>query len=124
MRLLHATDFSAQGRKIERTAHHLLKLAGKHIEKEMFSATLSECVAAIERAERIVAGLEPAVPGVNMSDIKPTGIRLLHGLDREIEDWRRTQATIPAKGTAIRELVRLGLEYSKLREGAKERKPR
>lgn len=53
-----------------------------------------------------------------------TGVRFSIEDLKAIEDWRRTQPTIPAKGTAIRELVRLGLEYSKLKEGAKERKTR
>lgn len=53
-----------------------------------------------------------------------TGVRFSPDDLTAIEDWRRTRPTIPAKGTAIRELVRLGLEYSKLKDGAKERKPR
>lgn len=51
-----------------------------------------------------------------------TGVRFSIDDLKAIEDWRRTQPTIPAKGTAIRELVRLGLEYSKCKNA--ERKPR
>lgn len=51
-----------------------------------------------------------------------TAVRFTEEQARAIEDWRRAQPVIPAKGVAIRELVRLGLEYSKLKDGAKERK--
>ena len=53
-----------------------------------------------------------------------TAVRLTPEIAAGIEDWRRAQAVIPGKGTAIRELVRMGLEYAKLKDGAKERKPR
>lgn len=39
-----------------------------------------------------------------------TGVRFSVELLREIEDWRRAQPTIPAKGTAIRQLVEKGLQ--------------
>lgn len=51
-----------------------------------------------------------------------TAVRLTPEIAAGIEDWRRAQPTIPGKGTAIRELVRLGLEFAKLKDGAKERK--
>jgi hypothetical protein len=38
-----------------------------------------------------------------------TGVRFSIELLKEIEDWRRAQPTIPAKGTAIRQLVEKGL---------------
>lgn len=45
-----------------------------------------------------------------------TGVRFSLDDLRAIEDWRRTRPTIPAKGTAIRELVRLGLEFSRIQD--------
>ena len=42
-----------------------------------------------------------------------TGVRFHEEMEREIEDWRRAQPTIPAKGVAIRILVRAGLDAYK-----------
>lgn len=53
-----------------------------------------------------------------------TAIRFPAEQYEEIEAWRAARRPLPPRGAAIRELVRLGLEYSKLKEGAKERKPR
>lgn len=39
-----------------------------------------------------------------------TGVRFSPDDLKAIEDWRREQPTIPAKGTAIRELVRAGID--------------
>lgn len=57
----YATEFKVNGERIERGAHRLLRLAGKHVRAEWFSATVAEAKAAIERAERIDAGLELAL---------------------------------------------------------------
>jgi hypothetical protein len=54
----HETDVLEHAQLIEHTAHRLLRLAGKHVRGEWFSATLHEAVDAIERAERIAAGQE------------------------------------------------------------------
>jgi hypothetical protein len=62
LRVVHTSVYSPVANKIEKTAHRLLKLAGKHVEYEWFSASLDECIEAIARAERIVAGLEPDLP--------------------------------------------------------------
>ena len=60
LRVVHESRYSEQACKIEKTAHRLLKLAGKHIEGEWFSASLDECIEAISRAEAVVAGEAPA----------------------------------------------------------------
>jgi hypothetical protein len=52
-----------------------------------------------------------------------TGVRFSQELLKEIEDWRRQQPTIPAKGTAIRELVIKGLAASKAEAEKRGRKP-
>jgi hypothetical protein len=99
----------------------LLRLAGKRLKGELFSASIEECVAAIERAERIVAGVEPdAGPASELLCVKLDDKRF----DR-IEDWRRQQpGKIPNRTDAIRALIDEGLASFKRREGAKERKPR
>lgn len=42
--------------------------------------------------------------------IRLTGVRFTPEMEDEIEDWRRSQHKIPAKGVAIRMLVRAGLD--------------
>lgn len=120
LRVVHEHQPSSHAYKIEKAAHRLLRLAGKHIEGELFTASIEECVAAIERAERIVAGLEPDVGPV----IELVGVRFTAEKMEEIEDWWRNQRTIRNRVDAIRALVDEGLESFKKKDGAKERKPR
>lgn len=42
-----------------------------------------------------------------------TAVRFPQEMAKSIEDWRREQPTIPAKGVAIRELVQAGLDAYK-----------
>jgi hypothetical protein len=51
-----------------------------------------------------------------------TGVRFSVELLREIEDWRRQQPMIPAKGTAIRQLVEKGLAAWKTEQSKGSRK--
>jgi hypothetical protein len=39
-----------------------------------------------------------------------TAVRLAPEMEDELEDWRRAQPKIPAKGVAIRMLLRAGLD--------------
>lgn len=59
--IVHALAPMINAQRVERLAHRLLALAGKRIAGELFSATLDEAKAAIERAERIAAGIEPDI---------------------------------------------------------------
>jgi hypothetical protein len=111
---VHTASYPANAQKIERAAQRLLKLAGKHIENEWFSASLDERIEAIARAERVVAGLEPSLA----LDIL-TPIRLRKELNQEIEEWRATQRPIPSKGEAIRILVREALDLHKRKAAGK-----
>lgn len=58
VKIVHMTDVKAHAEQIERTAHRLLALSRRHIRDEWFKAALGEAIDAIERAERIVDGLE------------------------------------------------------------------
>jgi hypothetical protein len=51
-----------------------------------------------------------------------TGVRFSVELLRQIDDWRRAQSEIPAKGTAIRQLVEMGLAAWKAEQGKGGRK--
>lgn len=59
--IAHTSAFLEDAETIERGAHKLLRLAGRHIRAEWFSATVKEAIGAIERAQRIAAGLELAL---------------------------------------------------------------
>ena len=48
-----------------------------------------------------------------------TAIRFPAEQYEAIEAWRAERRPLLPRGAAIRELVRLGLEFSKLRDGAK-----
>ena len=101
----YTSRYSAEAGRIERAAHRLLKLAGKHIKGEWFSATVDECIEAIERAERVVAGIDPPIP----PDVA-TSVRLQDEMISEVDDWRALQRPIPSRGEAVAALALLGLE--------------
>lgn len=48
-----------------------------------------------------------------LSDVALTSVRLTAEMVDGIEDWRRMQPKIPAKATALRELLRAGLDAYK-----------
>lgn len=87
LKIVHTSNVSAQACKVEKTAHRLLTLAGKHIDAEWFSASIDECIEAIERAERIVAGLEPLPPpgfisaSIRLDAATVEGLKQLAALD-------------------------------------------
>jgi len=51
-----------------------------------------------------------------------TAIRFPAEQYEQIETWRASRRPLLPRGAAIRELVRLGLEFSKLKDAAKDRK--
>lgn len=112
--IAHVTEVKEQVELIERTAHRLLRLAGKKVRGEWFSATLKEAVAAIELAERIANGIElplvthPRVPSGRA--MTPVTIwlpdELLEAVDAVIED-REGQTD---RGSVIREYLAKGFK--------------
>lgn len=61
--VVHTTDLIEQVERIERVAHRVLALHGRHIRGEWFEAKLSDAVAAIETAIRQAEGLELPLVG-------------------------------------------------------------
>lgn len=59
--IAHTSAFKDDAERIERGAHRLLRLAGRHVRAEWFNATVAEAIDAIEMAERIAGGLELAI---------------------------------------------------------------
>lgn len=105
--LRYVSEATAQAQRVEQLAHRLLELAGKRVRDELFSATVEECVAAIERAERIVCGLEPPPP---QREKRPTKqFRFDPELLAELDAWleRRPYKTTRAAfiEVAVRELL-------------------
>lgn len=60
--VLYHSALSERPRRIEMLAHWILKNAGKHVEKELFAATLDECIAAVAHAQRAAMGLARIPP--------------------------------------------------------------
>lgn len=69
--IAYVTKEKQEAERIERSAHRLLRLAGKRVRGEWFSATVAEAIDAIERAERIAEGLELALDARPLSKPKP-----------------------------------------------------
>lgn len=56
--IVHQTDVLEQAERIERLAHRILALHGKHLKGEWFEATLEDAILAIEIATRQAEGEE------------------------------------------------------------------
>ena len=108
--LLFETDYSfVNARRVEKMAHRLLELAGKRIGKaprdEWFHATLDEACAAIERAERIAAGLEPEPPLPERPVGELFNMRLPAEHLRWLDEMRRKEEDIPNRSEMARRCI-------------------
>lgn len=63
VKVVHQTDVIEHAERIERLAHRVLALHGKHIRGEWFEATLEDAIAAIETATRQAEGSELPLGG-------------------------------------------------------------
>lgn len=61
--LLHETDVLEQAERIERLAHRVLALHGRHLRGEWFEATLEQAIEAIEIAVKQAANEELSLGG-------------------------------------------------------------
>lgn len=61
--IVHQTDVIEHVEKIERLAHRVLALHGKHIRGEWFEAKIEDAIKSIETAVRQAEGKEPVVGG-------------------------------------------------------------
>lgn len=118
--ILHLTDIIVEAEAVERTAHRLLKMSGKHLHGEWFSASLEEAVEAIERARRIVDGLELPLDKVPPTRQPQINIRVSAETMDKIDRLRRISPIRPIPSAS--EIVRLAIdEYVKKleRDGAR-----
>lgn len=111
--IAHQTHVKEQAEVIERTAHRLLRLAGKGVRSEWFSATVAEAIDAIRRAERIANGLELDLARIRPVRNPPKPLitieiteEQLAAIDAIIED-RRGQTN---RAAVIREFLAKGLK--------------
>ena len=102
--VLHTTRDYDNAFRVERAAHRLLDLAGRRIKGELFQATLEEAIAAIERAERIVAGSEPLPPLPTVARSQFI-LRVAEAQVERIEALRRNRSPIPNVSDLLRALI-------------------
>ena len=103
--LLHTTEVLFECDQVEKTAHRLLAMAGKHIRCEWFRASLKDAVEAIERAKRIVAGEELPLDRVSKPVHEMLHVRLDARSMEILTEIRRNDPRIPSVPTVIRELI-------------------
>ena len=104
--ILHLTDIIVEAEAVERTAHRLLKISGKHVRGEWFSASLEEAVEAINLARRIVDGLELPLDRVPKPKPKRSGVmvvvKLLQSTVAAIDEERARHHYPPSRAQVIK----------------------
>lgn len=114
--IVHQTDVLEHAERIERLAHRVLALHGKHIRGERFEASLDDAIHAIEiatrQAEMQELPLGKSVPsaGVYAAKLEPVAIRLPAEMVRKIDELRASRLDAPDKSTIIRELLAKALK--------------
>ncbi len=105
--IVHQTDVIEHAERIERLAHRVLALHGRHIRGEWFEATLDAAIAAIETAIRQAEGQELAL-GKSLSPL--FGAEIIHmkvtpELIRALDNLRRAEPDLPSRSEMVRRLV-------------------
>ena len=95
--------------RIERLAHRVLALHGKHLRGEWFEATIKDAVVAIEIATRQAEGEELNLGGclriVAETKDKQTSLRLSEATLSSLDQLRRDEADLPTRAEMIRRLI-------------------
>ena len=111
--VVHMTDVLEQVEKIERLAHRVLALHGRHIRGEWFEATLADALTAIEIAMRQAENTELALGG-RLGIARPQTRLVVLRLDdvtiRAIDDIRAMSRPIPTISDVIRDAVMRDLQ--------------
>jgi hypothetical protein len=103
--IAHLTEIKVQAEIIERTAHRLLRLAGKGVRGEWFSATVAEAIEAIERAERIADGAELGLDRAPPPDDTILHMRVAEEIRAKLDDLRRLEPDLPSRSEMVRRLI-------------------
>jgi len=114
--VIHSTPLIEQAELIERTAHRLLKLSGKHIRGEWFKATLQEAIAAIERAESIANGNEMPLQFKKPVDTVALQLKIETDLLSKLDDLRKLENRIPTRVEMVRRLIERAHEQGRKRK--------
>lgn len=126
--LVHETDIVEEAERIERLAHRILALHGKHLRGEWFEASVGDAIKAIEIAVRQAEQEELALGGkldgasdIAISEYTPvTSIRLPEDIrewaDKKAQEQNRSRANLII--TVLRDAMR-----SEARRSKAEKKP-
>lgn len=110
--IVHETDIIEHVERIERAAHRVLALHGKHLRGEWFEATLDDAINAIEIATRQAERQELELGG-KLKTVKQTGgrstgqlnIRVDSEIMDAIDEIRASQRPIPTVSQVIRSVI-------------------
>ena len=103
--ILHTTPTLEQAERIERLAHRLLALSGKHVRGEWFEANLEDAIAAIETAVKQAEGNELELGARFANDTKPLHMRANSRTMSMLDDLRKAEDDLPSRSEMIRRLV-------------------
>lgn len=120
--VVHQTDVIEHVERIERLAHRVLALHGRHIRGEWFEAKLEDAIAAIETAVRQAEGSELGLIG-NLNhwtrqrgERKAVLVKLPPKLIDEIDSYRDAQAAKPTRTAVFEAALTDFVEANKRRE--------
>lgn len=99
--LVHVSPPHANGRKVERVAHRLLKSEGLCVVDEWFSTTPDLARSAIERAARIVDGDEQTIPGVPVNALCVVSGYVDAEVGARFKAWLSSQGPNMTSGMAL-----------------------
>lgn len=105
--VVHQTDIIEHVEKIERLAHRVLALHGKHLRGEWFEARIEDAILAIDIATRqaeneLHLGGRLGKPAEMTSAIP---VRIADNIVTALDDLRRLEADIPSRSEMIRRLI-------------------
>jgi hypothetical protein len=116
--LVHQTDVLDEAERIERLAHRVLALHGRHVRGEWFEATISDAVKAIEIAVRQAEGNQLSLGGRLRSKSAErrfvlSPVRLLPAMIDEIDAIVAGRIDGADRSSVIREILAEGLAARK-----------
>jgi len=104
--IVHQTDVVEFAEKIERLAHRVLALHGKHLRGEWFEASLQDAVQAIEIATQQAEGEQLPLGGnVSWQKRKPSKVTVTMRFDQwlldAIDEYRNKQEVPPTRAAVM-----------------------
>jgi hypothetical protein len=122
--VVHATDVIEHVERIERLAHRVLALHGRHIRGEWFEATITDAILAIEIATRQAEQQELMLGGTlgnrlpqHLEPDKFFQMRVNGEFNQSLDRLRKKEDDLPTRAEMIRRLVDRALVQAALNEG-------